>query len=172
MNLQALNSQFILLSWLCRESLVRNKQSEIPALRTISSVDNGLLYLVICTLFIECCLLFSCLAMSNSLWPYGLQHARLPCPSLSPRVCSNWRALNQWGHPTNCKAKWISHTDSPPFWGPFLFRSPQCIKWSSFLLGDDAGFCMRLMNHPVLYSHKARRSEFMVWLEYIVLFRI
>ena len=27
--------------------------------------------------------------MSNSLWPHGLQHARLPCPSLSPEVCSN-----------------------------------------------------------------------------------
>ena len=24
-----------------------------------------------------------------SLWPHGLQHARLPCPSLSPRVGSN-----------------------------------------------------------------------------------
>ena len=24
--------------------------------------------------------------MSDSLWPRGLQHARLPCPSLSPRV--------------------------------------------------------------------------------------
>ena len=27
--------------------------------------------------------------MSDSLWPHGLQHARLPCPSLSPRVGSN-----------------------------------------------------------------------------------
>ena len=27
--------------------------------------------------------------MSDSLWPHGLQHARLPCPSQSPRVCSN-----------------------------------------------------------------------------------
>ena len=26
--------------------------------------------------------------MSNSLWPHGLQYTRLPCPSLSPRVCS------------------------------------------------------------------------------------
>ena len=25
--------------------------------------------------------------VSNSLRPHGLQHARLPCPSLSPRVC-------------------------------------------------------------------------------------
>ena len=27
--------------------------------------------------------------MSDSLWSHDLQHARLPCPSLSPRVCSN-----------------------------------------------------------------------------------
>ena len=27
--------------------------------------------------------------MSDSLRPHGLQHARLPCPSLSPRVCSH-----------------------------------------------------------------------------------
>ena len=27
--------------------------------------------------------------MSDSLWPHGLQHARLPCPSSSPGVCSN-----------------------------------------------------------------------------------
>ena len=30
----------------------------------------------------------------------GLQHARLPCPSLSPSVCSNSCPLNQWCHPT------------------------------------------------------------------------
>ena len=34
-------------------------------------------------------LLFSCSVMSNSLWPHCLQHARLPCPSLSPGACSN-----------------------------------------------------------------------------------
>ena len=27
--------------------------------------------------------------MSNSLQPHGLQHARLPCPSRTPRACSN-----------------------------------------------------------------------------------
>ena len=27
--------------------------------------------------------------MSDSFWPHVLQHSRLPCPSLSPRVCSN-----------------------------------------------------------------------------------
>ena len=32
-------------------------------------------------------LLVSHLVMSASLWPHGQQHARLPCPSPSPRVC-------------------------------------------------------------------------------------
>ena len=34
------------------------------------------------------------------LWPHGLQHARLPCPSLSPGVCSNLCPLSWWYHPT------------------------------------------------------------------------
>ena len=32
---------------------------------------------------------FSCSVMSSSLWSHRLQHARLPCPSPTPRVCSN-----------------------------------------------------------------------------------
>ena len=34
--------------------------------------------------------------MSDSWWPHGLQHARLPYPSLSPRVSSNSCLLSQW----------------------------------------------------------------------------
>ena len=37
--------------------------------------------------------------MFNSLSPHGLQHARLPCPSLSPGVCSNSCPLSRWCHP-------------------------------------------------------------------------
>ena len=40
------------------------------------------------------------LSLVDSLWPHGLQHARLPCLSLSPRVCSNSCPLSQWCHPT------------------------------------------------------------------------
>ena len=43
---------------------------------------------------------FSCLVVSDFLWPHGLQHARLACPSLSPRVCSNSCPLSWWCHPT------------------------------------------------------------------------
>ena len=45
-------------------------------------------------------LLFSCSVMSDSLRPHGLQHTRLPCTLLSPRVCSNSCPLYQWFHPT------------------------------------------------------------------------
>ena len=38
--------------------------------------------------------------MSDFLWPHRLQHARLPCPSLSPGVCSNSYPLSHWCYPT------------------------------------------------------------------------
>ena len=44
--------------------------------------------------------LFSHSVMSNSLPPGGPQHARLPCPSLSPGVCSNSCPLSRWCHST------------------------------------------------------------------------
>ena len=43
---------------------------------------------------------FSLSVVSNLLWPHGLQHAMLPCPSPSPGACSNSCPLS-WGcHPT------------------------------------------------------------------------
>ena len=43
---------------------------------------------------------FSCSVLSNCLWPHGLQQARLPCPSPTPRTCSNSYPSRQWCHPT------------------------------------------------------------------------
>ena len=43
---------------------------------------------------------FSRSVVSDSLWPHGRQHARPPCPSSAPGVCSNSRPLSQWCHPT------------------------------------------------------------------------
>ena len=45
-------------------------------------------------------LLFSRSVISDFLWPQGLQHAKLPCPSPSPGACSISYPLSQWGHPT------------------------------------------------------------------------
>ena len=53
-----------------------------------------------CDVLISLLLLLSCSVMSSSLWTHELQHAKLPCPSLSPGVCSNWCPLSRWCHPT------------------------------------------------------------------------
>jgi len=38
--------------------------------------------------------------MLNTLWPHGLKHTRLPCPSRTPRSYSNSCPLSWWCHPT------------------------------------------------------------------------
>ena len=43
---------------------------------------------------------FSHLVMSDSLWPHGPQHTRLPCPSPTPEACSNSCPSSHWYHPT------------------------------------------------------------------------
>ena len=49
--------------------------------------------------FFFCCCYSVAKSCLDSLWPSGLQHTRLPCPSLSPRVCSDSRPLSRWCHP-------------------------------------------------------------------------
>ena len=44
---------------------------------------------------------FSSVAQSClTLKPHGLQHARLPCPTPTPRACSNSHPSSRWCHPT------------------------------------------------------------------------
>ena len=45
-------------------------------------------------------LLLSHSVISKSLWPHGLQHTRLFCPSPSPESCSKSCPLSWWCHPT------------------------------------------------------------------------
>ena len=58
--------------------------------------------------------LFGHSVVSNSLWPHGLRHTRLPCPSLTPGDDSNSCPLSQWCHPN------ISSSVIP------FFSCPQC----------------------------------------------
>ena len=59
--------------------------------------------------------------MSNSLWPHGLQHARLPCPSPTPGACSNSCPSSQWCHRTisSSLVPFSSHPQSFPASGSF-----------------------------------------------------
>ena len=64
---------------------------------------------------------FSCSVVSNSLWPHGLQHARLTYPSLTPGVYSNSCPLSWWYHPTISSSVVVfpSHLQSSPASGSF-----------------------------------------------------
>ena len=64
---------------------------------------------------------FSCSVMSGSLQPHGLQHARLPCPSQTPRVYSNACPSTWWCHPTISSSviPFSSHLQSFPASGSF-----------------------------------------------------
>ena len=42
----------------------------------------------------------NCSVVSNSLQLHALWHARLPCPSTTPGLCSNSCLSNWWCHPT------------------------------------------------------------------------
>ena len=64
---------------------------------------------------------FSRSVMSYSLWLHGLQHARPPCPSPTPRIYSNSCPLSQWCRPTiSSSVIPFSHIQSFPASGSFL----------------------------------------------------
>ena len=67
-------------------------------------------------------LLLSCSVMSSSLWPHGLQRARLPCPSPSPRVYSNSCPFAQ------THVHWVGDALQPFY--PLLSPSPSAFNLS------------------------------------------
>ena len=67
-------------------------------LQCLSSWTFPSLYLS--SLLLNFLLLFSSSIVSDSLWPHGLQHARLPCPSPFPGVCPNPWPSSWWCHAT------------------------------------------------------------------------
>ena len=70
--------------------------------------------------------------MSDSLRPHGLQHARPPCPSPTPRIYQNPCPLSWWCHPTisSCVIPFNSCLQSFPASGVFSNESALHIRWS------------------------------------------
>ena len=68
---------------------------------------------------------FSCSVLSDSLRPHGLQHARPPCPSPTPRVYSNSSPSSWWCHRTISS----SVAPSPPALN--LSQHQGLLKWVS-----------------------------------------
>ena len=91
---------------------------------------------------------FSHSIMSDSLRPHGLQHARLPCPSPTPRACSNLYPSSQWCHPPI----------SSPYNTPFCLQSfpasgtfPMSQFFSSS--GQRIGISASASIHPMNIQH-------------------
>ena len=70
-----------------------------------------------CMIVVHCSVAKLCLTLQ----PHGLQQARLPCPSLSPGVCSNSCSLSWWCHPA------ISSSPSPSALN--LFQHQGLFQW-------------------------------------------
>ena len=81
---------------------------------------------------------FSYSVLSNSLWPHGLQHARPPCPSPTPRVYSNSCPLTWWWYPTisSSVVPFTSCLQSFPASGSF--QMSQFFAWGHQSIGDSA----------------------------------
>ena len=64
--------------------------------------------------------------MFYSFWPHGLQHARLPCPSPTPRSYSSSYPQSRWCHPT------ISSSVIPFFFSLHSFPASGSFPMSQF----------------------------------------
>ena len=94
------------------------------------SVDVHLIFKVVALLLLRHSI------MSDSLQPHEQQqHTRLPCPSLSPGVCSNSCPSSQWYHPT------ISSSVVP------FSSCPQSFPASVF--SNELALCIRCPNIPL-----------------------
>ena len=69
--------------------------------------------------------------MSSPLRLHGLQNARLPCPSLSPGVCSSSCPLSQWCYPTISASVTFSSSIFPGI-RIFSNESALCIRWPKY----------------------------------------
>ena len=125
--------------------------------------------------------------MSDSSQSHELQHARLPCPSLSPRVCSNSCPLSWWCYTTTSFSTTAFSFDLPSFPGSESFHwvdsshkvvkvlklQHQCYEYSRliffridwfYLLGVQRTLKSPLQHHRLIASILQHSAFFMVQL--------
>ena len=103
---------------------------------------------------LQCCVNYCCIAkllffspsvVSDSLQHHGLEHTRLPCPSLSPRVHSNSCPLSQWCYLTLCHPLLLLPSVFPSIRvfsdeSAFLIRCPKYWSFSISPSNENSGF--------------------------------
>ena len=96
---------------------------------------------------------FSHSVMSESLWPHGLQNARLLSPSPNPRAYSNSCLSSRWCHPT-ISSSVIPFSSCPQsFPASGSFQMSQLFAWGGQSIGVSASTSVLPMNtqdlHPL-----------------------
>ena len=97
---------------------------------------------------IECCssVQFTRSVVSDSLWPHGLQHARPPCPSPTPKVYPNSCPLSRWCHQT-ISSSVIPFSSCPQsFPASESFPMSQLFAWGGQITGVSASTSVPPMN--------------------------
>ena len=101
----------------------------------------------------------SCLIVSNSSQPRGPQHARLPCPSPTPRVYPNSCPLSQQYHPT------ISSSVAPFSSCPQSFPASGSFQMSQFFASGSKKYWSFSFNISPANEHPKLISFRMDWLD-------
>ena len=89
---------------------------------------------------------FSGSVVSDSLWTYGLQHARPPCPSPTPRVYSISCPLSQWCHPAISSSVFPFSSCPQSLPASESFPISQLFAWGGQSIGVSASTSVLPMN--------------------------
>ena len=85
--------------------------------------------------------------MSTSLWPYGLQYVRPPCPSPSPKVCPSPCLLHRCCHPA------ISSSDAL-FFCPQSFPASGTLPMNLLLVSINSWLMFTSINYDVFILYE------------------
>ena len=90
--------------------------------------------------------MFSRSVMFSSLQPHRLQHTRLLCLSLSPRVCSNSCPWGQWCHPAISSSVACFSSCLQSFLASGSFPMSRLFTWGGQRIGASASASVLPMN--------------------------
>ena len=92
------------------------------------------------------CVQFSRLVVSDSLQPHGLEHARPPCPSPTPRIYPNSCPLSWWCHPTISSSVVPFSSCPQSFLASASFQMSQLFAWGGQSIGVSASISVLPVN--------------------------
>ena len=105
---------------------------------------------------------FSRSVMSDSLQPHGLQHARPPCPSPTPRVHPNPCPSSRWCHPT-ISSSVVPFSSCPQSFsasGSFQIRCPKYWSFSISPSNEYSGLISFRVDWLYLCSPRDSQESF------------